>query len=176
MTQKKTTRKKASTKRATAKKTTHKKRATQQAESRVLDLEIEAKNREDAAKKLEQEAKEAFDQLQIADGKKEPESDIEKMKNLEDLLGVKQTNPFGTTSVAVLEEKMGAMGLSDLQAMAVKIGILPSGNKLSLKNKIKRQFKSHPGAGSAYHIGFQKPLVDPNGPEADEILRILNTM
>lgn len=106
--------------------------------------------------------------LQVADGK----NDIEKIKDLEDLLGVKQVNPFGTTSKEVLEERMNEMTLTDLQTFAIKIGILPSGNKLSLKNKILRSFKSHAGAGSGYNIGYNQPLVDPSSKAAEEILRI----
>jgi len=109
-----------------------------------------------------------IESLNVADGK----SDIEKIKNLEDLLSVKQSNPFGTTSKAVLDEKMNEMTLTDLQTFAIKIGILPSGNKLSLKNKISRAFKSHAGAGSGYNIGYNQPLVDPSSNAAEEILRI----
>ena len=106
--------------------------------------------------------------LLVADGK----NDIENIKNLEDLLGVKQSNPFRTTSTAVLEERMGEMTLTDLQTFAIRVGILPSGNKLSLKNKIKRAFKSHAGAGAGYNIAYHRPLVDPSSKEAADILRI----
>jgi hypothetical protein len=112
--------------------------------------------------------KDKVENLQVADGK----NDIEKIKNLEDLLGVKQTNPFGTTNKEVLEERMHEMTLTDLQTFAIKIGILPSGNKLSLKNKILRSFKSHAGAGSGYNIGYNQPLVDPSSKTAEEILKI----
>lgn len=112
--------------------------------------------------------KDKVENLQVADGK----NDIEKIKDLEDLLGVKQTNPFGTTNKEVLEERMNEMTLTDLQTFAVKVGILPSGNKLSLKNKILRSFKSHAGAGSGYNIGYNQPLVDPSSKTAEEILKI----
>ena len=108
--------------------------------------------------------------MQIADGK----TDIEKIKDLEALLGVEQVNPFGTTSIKVLEAKLGEMGLSDLQTFAVQVGILPSGNKITIKNRIKKAFQSHPGAGAAYHIGFEQPLVDPDSAQAKNILKILN--
>lgn len=119
------------------------------------------------SKSATQKKKEVND-LQIADGKK----DIEEIKNLEDLLGVKQTNPYGTTSEAVLEERMNEMTLTDLQTFAIRVGILPSGNKLTLKNKIKKSFKSHAGAGAGYNVGYSKPLVDPSSKQAEEILKI----
>jgi hypothetical protein len=122
------------------------------------------------AKKSAKGSKTKLDKLQVADGK----SELDQIKDLEDLLGVKQSNPFRTTSKAVLEERMGEMTLTDLQTMAIQVGILPSGNKLTLKNKIVRAFKSHAGAGAGYNIGFQKPLVDPSSDAAAEILRISN--
>tara|TARA_R110001592_G_scaffold160695_3_gene392957 strand:+ start:15661 stop:16050 length:390 start_codon:yes stop_codon:yes gene_type:complete len=106
--------------------------------------------------------------LKVADGK----SEIEKIKDLEDLLGVKQTNPFGTTSKELLAEKINEMSITDLQTFAIKIGILPSGNKLVLKNKITKAFKSHAGAGAGYNIGFNKPLIDPSSNAAANILKI----
>ena len=106
--------------------------------------------------------------LKIADGR----TDLEKVKDLEELLSVKQVNPFGTTNKEVLEEKMNEMTLTDLQTFAIKIGILPSGSKLSLKNKLLRAFKSHAGAGAGYNTGFNRPLVDPNSKAAAEILKI----
>ena len=120
------------------------------------------------AKKGTARSKKKLDKLQVADG----ESDLERIESLEDLLGVKQTNPFRTTSKTVLEARMSEMTLTDLQALAVNVGILPSGNKLSLKEKIGRAFQSHPGAGAAYNIGFQRPLIDPSSDAAAEILRI----
>tara|TARA_X000001036_G_scaffold300940_1_gene280022 strand:- start:7769 stop:8185 length:417 start_codon:yes stop_codon:yes gene_type:complete len=108
------------------------------------------------------------EKLSIADGK----SDIQKAKDLEELLGVKQVNPFGTTNKAILEERMNEMTLTDLQTFAIKVGILPSGNKLSLKNKLLRAFKSHAGAGAGYNTGFSKPLIDPDSKAAEEILKI----
>ena len=106
--------------------------------------------------------------LKIADGR----TDLEKVKDLEELLSVKQVNPFGTTNKEVLQEKMDEMTLTDLQTFAIKVGILPSGSKLSLKNKLLRAFKSHAGAGTGFNTGFNKPLVDPNSKNAAEILKI----
>lgn len=108
------------------------------------------------------------EEMKVADGR----SDIEKIKDLESLLSVKQVNPYGTTNAAVLTETMNEMTLTDLQTFAIKVGILPSGNKLSLKNKLMKSFKSHAGAGAGYNIGYSKPLIDPNSEAAKEILRI----
>ncbi len=116
--------------------------------------------------------KKDIDELQVADGKDTMAQSIDEVKDLEQLLGVQQSNPFRTTSEAVLTERMNEMTLTDLQALAINVGILPSGNKLGLKTKIMKAFKSHGGAGAGYNIGYQRPLVDPSSQAAEDILKI----
>tara|TARA_B100000519_G_C14206818_1_gene420743 strand:- start:968 stop:1408 length:441 start_codon:yes stop_codon:yes gene_type:complete len=116
--------------------------------------------------------KKDINDMQVADGKDSLAQSIEEVKDLEQLLGVQQSNPFRTTSEAVLTERMNEMTLTDLQGLAINVGILPSGNKLSLKTKIMKAFKSHGGAGAGYNIGFQRPLVDPSSSAAEDILKI----
>lgn len=116
--------------------------------------------------------KKDINSMQVADGKDSMAQSIEEVKDLEQLLGVQQSNPFRTTSEAVLTERMNEMTLTDLQGLAINVGILPSGNKLSLKTKIMKAFKSHGGAGAGYNIGFQRPLVDPGSKAAEDILKI----
>ena len=119
-----------------------------------------------------QAPKQDISEMQVTDGKDSMAQSIEEVKDLEQLLGVQQSNPFQTTSTEILTERMNEMTLTDLQGMAIKVGILPSGNKLNLKNKIMKAFKSHGGAGAGYNIGYQRPLVDPSSQAAQDILKI----
>jgi len=114
-----------------------------------------------------------LDNMKVADGRASNMANtIDEVKNLEELLGVKQSNPFRTTSQEILTERLTEMTLTDLQSFAVTLGILPSGNKLNLKTKIIKAFKSHGGAGAGYNIGWQRPLVDPTSQAAADILKI----
>lgn len=108
------------------------------------------------------------EELKVADGK----SEIEKVKNLEEILGVKNTNPFGARSEEELNSMMNEMTITDLQTLGIKVGILPSGNKMILKNKILKAFKSHEGAGMGYNIGYTRPMIDPGSEAAKNILKI----
>ena len=45
--------------------------------------------------------------MQVADGKDSMAESVEEIKDLEQLLGVQQTNPFRTTSEEILTERMG---------------------------------------------------------------------
>jgi len=73
---------------------------------------------------------------------KDYSSTTEKVRNLEKILETKTTNPYGTGNLKVFEEDIAEMNLTDLQAMAVRVGIFPSGGATILKNKLIRAFKA----------------------------------
>lgn len=116
-------------------------------------------------------AKKKLDNLNVVDGKAQ---DIEKIKELQELMGIKQSNPFGVSTASELEEKMDDMNLSDLQALAVKAGLFPSGSRLTLKNKLLKEFYSTPGAGAGVDVGFQRPVANPDSPEGQDLIKLMN--
>lgn len=119
-------------------------------------------------KKTQKKSTKKVEDLKVVDGK----SDKEKIKDLEQILGVKNANPFGTHDEQELVERMNGMTITDLQTFGIKVGILPSGNKMILKNKILKAFKTHEGAGMGYNIGYNQPLVNPDSEAAKNILKI----
>jgi len=97
---------------------------------------------------------------------------IERAKELEKVLGIKKMNPFKTTDARILEERMSSMNLTDLQALAVKAGVFPSGNTTVLKNKLRKAFKAL--GGSATVQLTERPFVDPNDPKNKHIVDLYN--
>ena len=67
---------------------------------------------------------------------KQYEESIETVRKLEELLEVRKTNPFGTADARIFNENIARMNLSDMQELAVRAGVFPSGNKTVLKNKL----------------------------------------
>ena len=57
------------------------------------------------AKKPEPKKSE-LDNLNLADGKVHSDPDIEKVKQLEEILGIKKMNPFGTSNIEIFKEKL----------------------------------------------------------------------
>jgi hypothetical protein len=89
--------------------------------------------------------KSALDDLILADGKTtEPfeDSDIKKIRELEEILGVKKVNPFGTYNVEIFKERLSDMTNLDLQNLCEKIGVFASGSRMQIKEKLLREFKS----------------------------------
>ena len=146
-----------------AKKKTNNSRATSARKSKVK-----------TAKKIQTPKKEKpqLESLEQTNGKSYDEQ-VARAKELEQIMGLQKMSPFKTNDPEAFEEMLEDMNLTDLQSMAVKVGIFPSGNKTVLKNKIKRSFKaSLTGQGSVTLMG--KPLeLDPNNPTHKEVLDYL---
>ena len=146
-----------------AKKKTTNSRATSARKSKVK-----------TAKKIQTPKKEKpqLESLEQTNGKSYDEQ-VSRAKELEQIMGLQKMSPFKTNDPEAFEEMLEDMNLTDLQSMAVKVGIFPSGNKTVLKNKIKRSFKaSLTGQGSVTLMG--KPLeLDPNNPTHKEVLDYL---
>ena len=133
-------------------------------------------NKDDKKSKKDQAPKSALDDLILADGKvTEPveDPDIKKIKELEEILGVKKVNPFGTYNLEVFKEKLSDMTNLDLQNLCERVGIFASGSRMQIKEKLLREFKSV--ARGTISMTAESPSVqlDPNNPLHKRTLKIL---
>ena len=94
------------------------------------------------------------------DGKSSSQSEIEKIRDLENLLRPDIPNPFKTTDENKFAEDLASMNLTDLQSLAVSAGVFPSGNKTTLKNKLKKEFASVVDGGKGRSFEATKPMVN----------------
>jgi hypothetical protein len=132
--------------------------------------------KDDKKSKKDQAPKSALDDLILADGKvTEPleDPDIKKVKELEEILGVKKVNPFGTYNLEVFKEKLSDMANLDLQNLCERVGIFASGSRMQIKEKLLREFKSV--ARGTISMTAESPSVqlDPNNPLHKKTLKIL---
>ena len=110
-----------------------------------------------------------LDKLNLSDGKLE----VEKVRELEELLGVSQMNAFKTNNLEVFQDNLTEMSLTDLQTLAAEIGIFPGGNKMALKNRLLKEFVSQT-KGRRAAMGTQKPIVDPDSPRFEEVKKLMS--
>ena len=113
--------------------------------------------------------KQELETMQVADGK----TDVEEIRNLEKIMGVHQVNPFKTNTLEVFEENIAGMNLTDMQRLAVKAGLLPSGNRTTLKNKLLKEFKARTQGGQGNSVMVTKPIVDPESPQGKKLAALL---
>lgn len=124
------------------------------------------------AKKPEPKKSE-LDNLNLADGKVYSDPDIEKVKQLEEILGIKKMNPFGTSNIEIFKEKLSEMTIVDMQHMCEKIGIFASGSRQQIKEKLLREFKSTNKGSISMLVQNPSVILDPNNPQHKETLKIL---
>ena len=120
--------------------------------------------------------KEKLDKLTQTNGKVYEDEDIKKTRKLEEILDIAVTNPFGTSSVKVFEENLANMNLSEMQEVAVRAGIFPSGNQTMLKNKLKKAFKAANPDQLQVIIDKGPPIeLNPENPKHKQLIDYLNS-
>lgn len=123
--------------------------------------------------KKKQLKKTELDDLVLTDGKIVEDPDISKVRELEEVLGIRKLNPFGTSSLEIFKERLSEMTNVDLQHLCEKIGIFASGSRQDIKQKLIREFKStNKGTISMMTEGPSFKL-DPNNPDHQKTIKIL---
>jgi len=111
-------------------------------------------------------------EIEFSDGKSKENVN----PDINDILGFKEKNHFGTSDASQFEQNLEAMSLSELQSMAVSASIFPSGTKVSLKNKLKKAFKqmiAHKGRTPVPRPG-PKSIFSPDSEAAKKFIEIMN--
>ena len=114
-----------------------------------------------------------LDNIILAYGKKTEDPDITKVKQLEEILGIKKMNPFGTTNLEIFKEKLSEMTNVDLQHLCERVGIFASGSRQELKQKLLREFKSTNKGSISMTVENPAVKLDPNNPQHQKTLKIL---
>ena len=97
-------------------------------------------------------------------GKMDDEA-IEKVKKLEEVLGIKTVNPFGTNDPNIFEAQLKDSNLSDLQNLAMRVGIFPEGGLTRLRDKLKKEFQRVSRGARTISMEDPLPIHDPNHPD-----------
>ena len=118
-----------------------------------------------------------LDSMKLTDGKEDGKKEvykeeIQKAKDLEDLLGTRNLAPFGTYNEATFDEKLRNMPLSEMQELAVKLGIFPNTNRQVLKNRLKKEFVSTTKGKRSVSVEA-KSVVNKTHPNYDKIKEIM---
>tara|TARA_R100000008_G_scaffold59740_1_gene37410 strand:+ start:282 stop:761 length:480 start_codon:yes stop_codon:yes gene_type:complete len=115
-----------------------------------------------------------LDNLNYADGKEE--ENIRKARELEELVGLDQVNPYGTSITSVFEESLSGMTLVDMQELAVSVGVFPSGTKTGLKNKLLKSFRDHQRGSSSFVVPSSSSICEGADRESEAFKKALKLM
>ena len=108
----------------------------------------------------------------FSSGKLEDE-DIRKTKELEEALGIKQVNPFGTNDPHIFEEKLRDSNLADLQRLCQKVGIFPSHEKSRLKEALKKEFIRVTKGARSVVLQQELDIMHPDHPDHAKAKKII---
>ena len=114
-----------------------------------------------------------LDELEnFSSGKIEAES-IKKTKELEEVMGLKTMNHFGTNDPDVFEQKLSDCNLADLQRLCQKVGIFPSHDKSRLKEQLRQTFKRTTKGSRSVVLQQEVDILHPDHPDHAKVKRIL---
>ncbi len=126
------------------------------------------------AKKKKNTTKERKAPTEFSDGVDHLSKESKHAKDLEQLMGFKEKNPFGYDSAEEFSEAIDQMMLASLQEIAVKAGVFPSGTKATLKTKLKKAYSQYTNGGSNKVVQVTNPIVDPESEQGKKLLKIIN--
>tara|TARA_Y100000592_G_C5262049_1_gene217842 strand:- start:64 stop:525 length:462 start_codon:yes stop_codon:yes gene_type:complete len=91
-------------------------------------------------------------------------STVRKSKALDQILGIRQNNPFKCDNLSDFEESLRGKNLTDLREIAVSAGIFPSGNPTILRKKLIKGFQDFMKGGGrdSAPIPVDQPSKFPN--------------
>ena len=132
-------------------------------------------SRAKSSTKTSSRKKTPLEDLQQTNGKLY-EPTVDQVRKLEEILEVKKTNPFGTNELRIFEENVASMNLTDMQEVAVRAGVFPSGNRTVLKNKLIKAFKAEGfGINKSVVESDHQVTLDPKNKKHKEIIDYLNS-
>ena len=132
-----------------------------------------ATKKRDAKKVSTAKKQSTLDSLRYSSGKIE-DGTIEKIQEIEEILGVKDVNNFGTNDINVLEAQMKEMTLADLQNLCGKVRLFASGNKVQLKDKLRKEFSRTTKGQRTIALQQERSVCHPEHPAHNEAKKILS--
>jgi hypothetical protein len=137
----------------------------------VYEREIKKHEKQSPSKELDTST---FEEYEVTDGKQRDVDEIQKMKDLEEILGIKKMNPYGTLDRDIFNEKLDDMTLTDMQNLAMEIGFPPTRDRMSLKRGLKKNFDSFLKQHSAGAVFQPEPIFDQNSPNYKEVVKLFS--
>lgn len=120
--------------------------------------------------------KEFLEEFNVVDGKErsELEDKIEKTKQLEDLLGIKDVNPYGTNNKDVFANNLGSMSIGEMTTLAQRVGLPASSidTPSLLKKNLLKSFDIYVQQNNVTVAGQAQPAIDPKAENYDEVKKL----
>ena len=128
-----------------------------------------------SSKGVEKRHLEEFD---ITDGKERDakQEEIDKVKELEELLGMPQMNPYGTLHRDIFRQRLDSCSASELTDLAARIGIPRERNMSVLRKSLLQSFDFYAQKHNVTVQGNAKPIIDPSSPDYEKTVKLFRDL
>jgi len=118
--------------------------------------------------------KKHLEEFDVTDGKDrtEKEKQIENVKDLEELLGMPQMNPYGTLHRDVFRHRIDACSVAELTDLAARVGIPRERNMNLLRKSLLKSFDYYVQKHNVTVQGSAKPIIDPSSPDYESTVKL----
>lgn len=120
--------------------------------------------------------KKSLEEFHVTDGKERDakEERIQAARDLENLLGIKDMNPYGTNNKDVFASSLGEMSVAEMTTLASRVGLPASAteNKTMLKNKLLQSFDIFVQQHNVTVAGQAQPVISPDDPNYNEVKKL----
>ena len=164
--QQKSATKKAATKRELSKK-------AREAELEAL-LDIDGPISHAMQEQDQQEQQNSLKEFDIVDGKdrNSKEYQIAQARELEDLLGIKEMNPYRTLNKDIFANNLEDMSVSDMTSLAMHVGVTPTQSTNQLKKNLIKSFELYARRHNVNVPSQAQPIIDQNSPNYKKTVRL----
>jgi hypothetical protein len=117
--------------------------------------------------------KKSLKDFKVTDGKNRDEM-VQKARQLEDLLGIKDMNPYKTLNEQVFEDNLSSMSIAQMTELAQRVGIsgMEMSSKNTLKNSLRDSFKIYLRQHNVSVAGPPTPVISTQDPEIKKLFEL----
>ena len=122
--------------------------------------------------------KKSLEEFDVTDGKArdKKEAAIKKTRELEELLGIPQINPYQTLSKDVFEDRVANASVAELTDLAKRIGVTPARHINVLKKDLLKSFDIFVQQHNVTVAGQAEPIIKPDSPNYDSAVKLFGDM
>ena len=122
--------------------------------------------------------KKHLEEFEVTDGKERDKKQeaLEEVKELEELLGMPQMNPYGTLNRDIFRQKLESSSASELTDLAARVGVPRERNMNLLRKSLLQSFDFYAQKHNVTVQGNAKPIIDPSSPDYEKTVKLFKDL
>ena len=122
--------------------------------------------------------KKHLEEFDVTDGKDRNkfEKDLAEVKELEELLGMPQMNPYGTLNKELFKRRLESCSASELTDLAARVGLPRERNMQLLRQSLMKSFDFYAEKHDVTVQGQAKPIIDPSSPDYESAVKLFKDL